>query len=131
MGSAATIRSRKMRRLFEGGYNYMSMWRYAYARIIVCLLFSASVASKVDEAFYFDSIMHGHHIYVQDSVDSAEGWRDCRPRPVHAIADGATFSLNVRGVEGFVLLCCGSGHSQSLALCLRTCRFCCRAPWRL
>ena len=28
------------------------------------------MASQVDEVFYFDSIMHGHHIYVQDSVVS-------------------------------------------------------------
>ena len=51
------------RLLFKGGYNYMHMLKYAYARIIVCILFSASVASQMDESFYFESIVHGHHIY--------------------------------------------------------------------
>ena len=72
-----------MRYLFEGGYYsravtirgrlqllYICMWRYAYAGIIDRLLFSVSMASQVDEVLYFDSIMHGHHIYVQDSVVS-------------------------------------------------------------
>ena len=35
--------------LFEDGYNYMRM--------------HASLASQMDKAFYFDSIVHGHHIY--------------------------------------------------------------------
>ena len=61
-----------------------------------------SVTGQVDEAFYFDSITPWHHIYVQDSVDSAEGQRDCWPHPVQAIADGATYSLNASGVECFL-----------------------------
>ena len=41
----------------------MRMRRYAYAHIIGCILVSASVVSQIDEVFYFDSIMQGHHIY--------------------------------------------------------------------
>ena len=50
--------------------NDIRIWRYVQACIIVRLLFIVSMASQVDEAFYFDSITPGHHIYVQDSVDS-------------------------------------------------------------
>ena len=77
----------------------MRMQRYAYTNIIVRILFSVSVASQVDEAFYFDSITPWHHIYVQDSVDSAEGCRDCQPCPVRAIV---AFSLSTCGVKCFL-----------------------------
>ena len=41
--------------------------------IIFRLLFSVSVASQVDEAFFFESIMRGHHIYVQCGLRLFEG----------------------------------------------------------
>ena len=66
---------------------------YVYVCIIVRLLFSASVASQVDKAFYFDSIIHGHHNYIQDIVDSAEGWKDHWPCPVQATVERYNLQL--------------------------------------
>ena len=67
--AAATIifRSGKMRHLFDGGY----LLRYAYTRIIVCILYSVSVVSQVNETFCFDSI-YACSLCLQDSVDSLE-----------------------------------------------------------
>lgn len=52
--AVATIifRSGKMRRLFE-------VCMHAHT---VCIIYSASVVSQVDEALCFDSIVCGHHI---------------------------------------------------------------------
>ena len=46
-------------RLIEGGY----LSRDMYTHTVVCILYSASVASQVDDEFCFDSIVCGHHVY--------------------------------------------------------------------
>ena len=61
MDATTTIifRSRKMRHLFEGGYNS----RFVYTCYSIILYSVKNIASQVDKAFCFDNIVRGHHIY--------------------------------------------------------------------
>ena len=93
---------------------------FSYAHIIVCVSYSVSVVSQVGKAFYCDSIVCRHLIYK--TVWTLQKSRDHQTHPMRAIADDVTFSLNVSGVECSLLLRHGSGHSQSFAPCLCTCR---------
>ena len=53
-------------RLFEGVYSRGCYHlKYAYMHISVRILYSASMASQVDEVFCFDIIVRGHHVYKQ------------------------------------------------------------------
>ena len=58
------FKSEKMWHPFEGGYYLRAATirgMYACMRIIICIFYSASLATQVNEASYF--IVHGNQIY--------------------------------------------------------------------
>ena len=108
MDAAATcFRSKKMWCLFEGGYHS----KYVYTRIIVQILYSASLASQDNEACCFDSTVCGNPY-------TRQCW----------LEEDVSFSLNAHGVEWSLHLYRGSGHLQSFVSCLCICKCCRRAP---
>ena len=110
MNAAATIifRPRKMWRVLEGSY-----YSRLYSHIIVHITYCEQGEPSGQSVLFQQYCAWAPHLQ-DSSVDSAEGWRDGRPLPLQAIADGVvalllcfeaqsiTFSLNM--VSNFLFL---------------------------
>ena len=112
---------------------------YAYMRIIVRILYSASVASQVDEVFCFDIIVRGHHVYktvwtlqrLERSLATSLAGTQWQSGYARLVGHSLWPMIFKCSVEYPLLFYCCSGHSQSFVSCLCNIMMSSQCPLRL